>query len=818
MLTLHATYRLQFEPSFRFADAAALAPLLAALGVSHVYASPVFEAVPGSCHGYDVVDPGRVRDELGGDAEWRQMVATLANHGLGVIVDIVPNHLSIRRNAWWSDVLERGRRSPYFSYFDLSFDDPEGPATIVIPLLAEPYGAELEAGRLTLVHEHGRILVAYGDERFPLAPGSLDTLLADEAGGPDALVARLNADRQGLHALLEAQHYRLAWWRLARDESPYRRFFDINALIATRVERDEVFEALHRLPLSWVRDGLVDGLRIDHVDGLADPSAYLQRLRGELPDAWIGVEKILAPDEAWPGWPVNGTTGYEFGALVTRLFTPPEAEAPLTAFHEAFTTLPDRYEDVAREARHEMLADWLLGDAERVALILHERCQSELSLRDYSQRDCLLLVQELVSQAPVYRTYVASGKAPPRDAAILTGMFDRLRLGRPDLPAPLVAFAAALCLEPGADAAFVTRLQQLCTAVAAKAIEDTAFYRYTRFIAHNDVGGDPSCFSEPVTAFHHTVRRWQAEQPLGLRATSTHDAKRGEDVRARLTMIAERVEPWMAQVTAWHERLAPLRIDGQPDANFEYYLYQSLVGAWPVSRDRTHEHAEKAMREAKLFTNWATPSPEYERAVHRFVNGLFDDGRFATEVEGLVATLHPGAWHKSLAQVLLKITTPGVPDFYQGAAHGWLLSLSDPDNRRPVDHEPLAAALASLDGLSAEDVAGRMAQGLPKLWVTTRALALRARHPGLDPSASYEPIAVRGGEEAENVVAFVRGREVAVLVPTRGPASGWNEARVDLPSGTWTDVLTDRQVQGGEQPVRELWRIFPVALLERRAG
>jgi len=815
MSTLRATYRLQFEPSFRFADAAALAPLFAGLGISHVYASPVFEAVPGSRHGYDVIDPGRIREELGGDAEWRRLIAALGAHDLGIIIDIVPNHLSISRNPWWSDVLEHGRDSRYFTYFDLSLGENGENATIVIPLLAEPYGEELEAGRLTLVHEDGRIRVAYGDERFPLSSESIKELGTGEPGAAGAIVARLNADRQALHELLEKQHYRLAWWRLARDESPYRRFFDVNALIATRVERDEVFEALHRLPRAWVREGLVDGLRIDHVDGLADPASYLQRLRSELPDAWIGVEKILAPDETWPGWPIEGTTGYEFGALVTRLFAAPEAEAPLTAFHESFTGLSDRYEDVARDAKHEMLAHWLLGDAERVAAILHQRCQADIQLRDYSQRDCLSLVQELVAQSPVYRTYVTGGHADARDAAILGQMFEGLRQAGSEMPAPLVDFAEGLCREPAGEAGFVIGLQQLCTAVAAKGVEDTAFYRYTRFIAHNEVGGDPARFSDSVTVFHDAVRRWQREQPLGLRNTSTHDSKRSEDVRARLTVISERVEPWIAQVTSWHEQFDTLRIDGQPDTNFEYYLYQTLVGAWPLSRERAHVHAEKAAREAKLFTNWTTPSPEYEQALHRFIDGLYDNARFVSEVETFVGSLHPGDWHKALAQVVLKITTPGVPDFYQGA-FGWMLTVSDPDNRRAVDYEPLQAALESLDNLAPEEIAARIDEGLPKLWIARRALELKRRHPGLAATASYEPLAVSGGDNASHVVAFLRGGEIAVVVPVR---TAWNggQVLVNLPAGTWTDVLTNRDLSGGEQSVCALWRTFPVALLERRA-
>jgi (1->4)-alpha-D-glucan 1-alpha-D-glucosylmutase len=503
--------------------------------------------------------------------------------------------------------------------------------------------------------------------------------------------------------------------------------------------------------------------------------------------------------------------------MITRLFTAAEAEAPLTSFHEAFTGLTDRYEDVAREAKHEILAHWLPGDAERVASILHQRCQSDIQLRDYSQRDCRLLVEEIVAEAPVYRTYVTAGRAEPRDAAILARMFEGLRRARPDFPGPLVAVAERLCVEPGDDSAFVTRLQQLCTAVTAKGIEDTAFYRYTRFIAHNDVGGDPGRFSDTVDAFHAAVRRWQDDQPAGLRATSTHDSKRAEDVRARLTVISERVDDWIAQVTTWHERTADFRIDGEPDANFEYYLYQTLVGAWPLSRERAHQHAEKATREAKLFTNWTTPSAEYERAVHHLIDRLYEDARFGREMNAFVAALHPADWHKCLAQLLLKITVPGVPDFYQGSA-GWLLSVSDPDNRRPVDYGPLRAMLESLDTLTPHEVRARMDEGLPKAWITARGLALKRHHPGLAPLASYDPLPVHGGPEASHIVAFLRGGDIAVVVPTRAPAQGWCHARVTLPAGTWTDVLTDGEVPGGDQPVRALWHTFPVALLERRAA
>ncbi|MCC6989152.1 MAG: malto-oligosyltrehalose synthase, partial [Acidobacteria bacterium] len=622
MHSVRATYRLQFTPAFTFADAVALVPALAALGVSHLYASPVFEAVRGSLHGYDVIDPARVRAVFGGDDGWRALAAAADAHGMGLIADIVPNHMALPGNPWWTDLLEHGPRSRYASYFDVRVPDDDT-TTVLIPLLGEPYGEELERGRLTLVSDDGTIRLAYGDERLPLSPESLAPLLA-AGGGPAAVVARLNADRAALHELLEAQHYRLTWWRLARDETPYRRFFDINGLVGVRVELEDVFAAVHALPLAWVRDGLVDGLRIDHVDGLADPTAYLRRLRAVAPTAWLGVEKILAEGEALPDWPVDGTTGYEFGALVTRLFTAPEAEAPLTAFHAQFTGSDEPYDDIAREARHEMVTHWLLGDVEQAAGLLYERCQADVALRDYSQRECLTVVQEVVAQRPVYRTYVDAAGASPRDAALLDAIFAGVRANRADLPEGLVAFAAQLCLQPGDDLAFVARVQQLSTAVAAKALEDTAFYRDTRFIALNDVGGDPARFSVTVADFHQTMARWQLEQPRGLRATSTHDAKRAEDVRARLTVLSEATAAWAYQVAAWSGQAEPWRRDGQPDRSVEYYLYQTLAGAWPVSRERAHTHALKAAREAKRFTNWTTPAPSYEDALRQFVDRLYD--------------------------------------------------------------------------------------------------------------------------------------------------------------------------------------------------
>jgi (1->4)-alpha-D-glucan 1-alpha-D-glucosylmutase len=825
---IRATYRLQLEPAFDFDRAAAIVPYLAALGVSHVYCSPVFEAVPGSRHGYDVIDPTVVRGELGGAEGRARFVAALRQHGLGLIADIVPNHVALERNAWWIDVLTHGTASACFPFFDvdLSADPYAGPAPakLLIPILGEPYGRELEDGRLRLVIEDDKPLVAYASNRFPLSIASRAALddqpEAQRGDGLAAVAAALSADHERLHALLEAQHYRLTWWRLARDESPYRRFFDVNGLIGVRVEDDRVFDAMHRLVREWVADGSVDGLRIDHVDGLADPAGYLRRLRALAPEQWIVVEKILGDGETLPDWPIDGTTGYETGALLTRLLTEAGSEGTLSTIYQRFTGRSERFDDVEEDARNEILEHWLAGDAKRVALALHRMCQDDLTLRDYSLRDASILVRELVAGARVYRTYITPEGASAADAERVTALCDRVRVRRPDVPGPLIDLAARQFATGGDDGAgreFVRRFQQLSTAAAAKAVEDTAAYRDVRYVALNEVGSDPRHFSVSPADFHATVARWQRQHPLGMRSTSTHDSKRGEDVRARLSVLSEVPELWAAAVERWGRRSDAWRIDGQPDRNIEYYLYQTLVGAWPLTRERAHVQAEKAAREAKMFTDWLNPSPEYERALHHFVDAMFDDAAFVADVATLVDGLHPADWVKGLSQQLLKLAMPGIPDLYQGSEL-WHRALVDPDNRTPVDYECRRKRLDACASLTAAEVVARMDEGLPKLWTTTRALHLKARHADLaDPTSAYTPLPLRG-PAADRAIGFLRGRHVAVVTPVRAWLPNWADTGVELPAGRWTHVLADTTIDGGSVGLDALFEVFPVALLERRSG
>lgn len=841
-----ASYRLQLTPAFDFAAATAVVPYLAELGISHIYLSPVFDAVRGSTHGYDVTNPARVRPELGGDAAFETLIATARAHGLGVIADIVPNHQAIGDNGYWMDVLAHGRSSPYVNFFDLSLEEPGEVMNIALPVLAEPYGVELLAGRIRLVVEDEQLRVAYGSARFPLAPDSAAALVTssldnrlepaasrdqtDSAGAAatavadtvvtqlEAIAAAVNADTDRLHTLLETQHYRLVWWRFARDEAPYRRFFDVNTMVAVRVEDEAVFARTHALILEWLARQTIDGVRVDHVDGLADPEVYLERLRAAAPDAWIGVEKILAIDEPLRAWPIDGTTGYEFAATVCRLLTAVEYEPALTTLYQQATGVDDSYQAIEADARHEIVEHWLAGDAQRLGHVLHALCLGDIRLRDYSLRDCVSLVRELAVACPVYRTYVR-GAAAGADAAIVADMLAQVVARRPDLPGALLDLVRALFMEGPRDSLgreFIARFQQFTTAVAAKAVEDTACYRYARYLAANDVGASPDDLGCSVAEWHAVVEQWQRHYPRGMRTTMTHDSKRSEDVRARLTVLSEDVERWSVTVAGWLEHTDRFRIDGQPDRNFVYYLLQTLVGAWPLSRERAHQHAEKAAREAKLFTNWETPSPEYERAVRHLIDAIYDDGALVAGLAAYVDGLHPADWHKALVQMLLKLTVPGLPDIYQGSEQ-WQLSLVDPDNRAPVDFERLQRSLLESRALDPAAAMARGDDGVAKLWLLDRTLHAKRRLVDLsDPASPYVPLSVNG-PHADRVLAFTRGGGVAVVVPTRTLAPVWDDTRVRLPSGTWRHVFADVAIDGGEVDVAALLAVCPVALLERQS-
>ncbi|MGH9152851.1 MAG: malto-oligosyltrehalose synthase, partial [Acidimicrobiales bacterium] len=799
-----STYRVQLSPSFGFAAAAEVAGYLADLGVSHLYASPVLQAAAGSTHGYDVVDHRRVNAEMGGEAGHAALCDALAAAGLGQVLDVVPNHMAIAgaQNAWWWDVLEDGPASVYASYFDVDWDPPEAKLrhTVLLPVLGDHYGRVLEAGELRVERRGGAFVVCYHEHAFPVAPRTLDRLLlaaAEESGVPelesigtalgrlppatatdresvrerhrdkevlqsrlaalceedpavasavDARVEALNADHDALDALLDRQNYRLAYWRTAGRELDYRRFFDINTLVGVRVEDPQVFDDTHALVLEWLGKGVVDGLRIDHPDGLVDPEAYLRRLADTTGGAWVVVEKVLEPGERLRPWPVAGTSGYEFLSRVGGLFVDPAGREPLLGLYAELTGRPTGFDEVVLAKKHVVLRDILAADLSRLTGLFVEVCERNRRYRDYTRHELHEALREVAACFPVYRAYVrpAAGQVHRDDVAAVEAAVAAASGRRPEIDPELFAFLADLLLlrhradsAPGlpapvgeAEAELVARFQQFTGPVMAKGVEDTAFYDYVPLVSLNEVGGSPAHWGTPVEEFHRACREALGDWPTSMLATSTHDTKRSEDVRARLHLLSEVPGAWAEAVRRWFAANTRHRsgID-RPDPNAEYLLYQTLVGAWPLSAERAAAYMEKASKEAKVHTSWIDPDPGYDAALRAFVEGVLGDEAFLADLAGFVEALVAPGRVNSLAQVLVKLTAPGVPDTYQGSEL-WDLSLVDPDNRRPVDYGVRRRLLGQLAGLGPEAVLARADEGLPKLTVVREALQLRRRRPG----------------------------------------------------------------------------------------
>ncbi len=904
-----ATYRLQLHPGFTFADAERLGPYLAALGVSHAYLSPVLQAAPGSTHGYDVVDPRRVNEELGGETGFERLASGYRERGLRLLVDIVPNHMAIGsgQNPWWRGVLEDGLASRYARHFDVDWQHPEAHLRdrVLLPMLGDHYGRVLEAGELRIEWDGNRFGVRYHEQRLPLSARSLDELLglaasragSDELGflagafgdlppstatdpssverrqrdkevllhrladlarndpavgeAIEAAVAATNADPDALDRLLERQNYRLAWWRAARRDLGYRRFFDVTTLVGLRTEDERVFEDTHALVLGWLADGVVDGVRVDHPDGLRDPEAYFRRLRWASPRAWIVAEKILATDEELRrSWPIDGTTGYDFLNEAQRVLLDPAGEAPLDELYRQFTGDEQAWDEISFEARRLVLRDVLGSELGRLTGLLLDLLERHRRHRDHTRHDLHEAVRALLASMPVYRTYVrpasfaSVGPASPgdghangmqlptagpgtvaaEDEAAIRVAVERAKERLPEVPADLfdvIGDVLLLRVTGDLESEFVARFQQLSGAVMAKGIEDTAMYRFLRLVALDEVGGDPGRWSDDVETFHARAAARRDRWPRSLLATMTHDTKRSGDVRARLLVLAQRPAEWAAAVTRWSGLAARHRTAEQPDRATEFLLWQTLVGAWPIDAARLNAYLTKAIREARVRTSWTEPDASYEAAVAGFAGGVLDDTELVADVAAFVSSILAAGRRISLAQTLLKLTAPGIPDLYQGSEL-WDLSLVDPDNRRPVDFELRERILESIDGCSPEELVARLADphdpGTPKLFLIRAALAARARHPEAFGSRStYQPLPGRG-LAAEHVVAFSRSDAVAVVVPRAAERSGddgWRGARLDLPAARWRNVLTNDPVEGGERSLAELLARFPVALLER---
>jgi (1->4)-alpha-D-glucan 1-alpha-D-glucosylmutase len=880
-----ATYRVQLHAGFTFDDAAAITDYLAALGVSHLYCSPYLQAAPGSTHGYDVVDHGRLNAELGGAPAHRRLAGALAGAGLGQVLDIVPNHMALagRANAWWWDVLENGPSSRYASYFDIDWDPPQRKmiATVLMPVLGDHYGRVLEAGELAVERQGGSFTVRYHEHEAPLSPRSLDDLLtraAARAGSAelkglaadlgrlphailtdraavaerhrgveelrerlarlcetqpgtaaaiDAEISALNSDPDALDELLGRQNYRLAYWTTAAEELSYRRFFNIETLAGLRAEDEEVFADTHRLILDLVRDGTLDGLRIDHVDGLADPEGYLHRLDQATGGTYLVVEKILEGDEELPGsWPVAGTTGYDFLNWVNQVFVDSGNESALLAGYVRFTGLAASYADIVHEAKIQIMRGDLAAEVERLTGLLVEVCERHRRQRDHTHPDLRDTLREVIASFGVYRTYARPGRpATAADRAHVGAAVAAARHRRPDLEAELAEFIGALLVGemPGpAEAAFQVRFAQVSAPVMAKGVEDTAFYRYLPLVSLNEVGGDPGRFGIGTDDFHRAMAATARQWPEGMLTLSTHDTKRSSDVRARLSLLSELPRDWERALHRWAQRNQRYKRDGWPDANAEYLLYQTLVGAWPIDSQRVAAYLAKAVKEAKVHTSWTEPGAEYDAALGHFVTQILADKGFVADLEAFLAEhrLVELGRINSLAQLTLLLTCPGIPDLYQGT-EVWDNSLVDPDNRRPVDYDTRRRLLGQLAAAGPATALAAADEGGPKIWLIHRLLQHRRGHPGgYGPDSGYQPLSV-AGPKASHVLAYARTGGLAVVVPRLLTSlTDWEGTTVALPAGRWADVLSGEAVTGGEAftgdvSVAGLLCRFPVAVLGR---
>lgn len=863
MKTPRATYRLQFNKNFTFRDALGLVDYFAALGVSHLYASPFLMARPGSTHGYDITDHNRINPEIGTEKELDALVAALKERGMGLILDFVPNHMRIGSdNPWWLDVLEWGEGSPVAPFFDIDWDAGNG--KVLLPILGDQYGAVLMKGEIRVRFDaaDGTISAWYWDHRFPIAPTDYAELLQgasvpDEAGdeyqrildelsrlawetrrrwrpGIHAEVLQLQRDLAALardertaaaladsiesingetdrratwrplHALLERQAYRLAYWRVAADEINYRRFFNINDLAGLRVELPELFDRMHRLVFRLIDAGKLDGLRIDHIDGLFDPREYCERLQARYPEGlYVVVEKILAHDEALPDWPVAGTTGYEFANAVLGLFIDPAGEAPLLRRY-ARHARPERFDDVLYQSKKRIMQVTLASEMAVLAREFHRLSSADWRSRDFTLNGMRQALEEVIAYFPVYRTYVsrrgvsaedrarieaAVAEAKRRSPASDTSIFDFLaRLLTGDLGKARGGWSRAEVLR------LAMRLQQVTGPVMAKGFEDTALYRWFPLLALNEVGGEPRRFGVGPEEFHEFCRRRADAWPHALSATATHDTKRGEDARARLALISEMPREWGIKVAQWRRLNAELR--GPVVPNHEWLFYQALFGAWeddPALADRMAAYMVKAVREGKEQSGWANPDLDYEAAVEGFVRAALRFRPFADDMAGFVAEHARLGEVNGLAQTLLKLAAPGVPDIYQGTELRDL-SLVDPDNRRPVD---FALRKRLLETAKSEE----------KLLLIRRGLALR-------PEGDYVPL-VADGTKSRHLLAFTRGGRVLAAVPrlVLGLRGDWADTRLTLPPGRWHDALAERTLEG-TIAAADLFAPFPVALLE----
>ena len=945
-----ATYRVQLNAGFTFKDLTAIVPYLQALGISHVYCSPYFRARAGSAHGYDVVDHNSFNPEIGSREDFERLVAELRAHGMGHILDIVPNHVGVMGsdNAWWMDVLENGQASIYADYFDIDWNPANAALAdkVLVPVLADPYGVVLERGDLELRYERelGSFAIHYHEHRMPLDPRTypriLDAVLAlernaqlqelrrlfgalpDRRGPTSEQIAERNRDKEAhkralaalvaadagistavdralailagdardpasfdpLHELLEAQAFRLAYWRVASDDINYRRFFDVNDLAALRVENEAVFEATHRLVLQLIGSGTLDGLRIDHSDGLYDPLGYFRRLSRRIEQAtaaggvtravYLVAEKITASFERLPSeWPLHGETGYHFANVVNRLLVDPGSKGRMDRTYRAFIGEPRQWPDVAYDCQHRVLRKSLASELNTAANLLARIAHDDRRTRDFTLNSLWQALAEVIACFPVYRTYVTDAVAES-DRRYIDWAIAAARRRRSSTEQPVFDFVrGALLLELPAQnesararmRRFAMKFQQITAPITAKGIEDTALYRFNRLVSLNEVGGEPDLYGSRISAFHTDAQYRARHWPHEMLTTSTHDTKRSEDVRARISVLSEAPALWRQAVNRWRRmnRTRRREVGGAPapSPDDEYLLYQTLIGTWPLEepddaglesyRQRIEAYMLKAAREAKVRTSWAAADTEYEEALMQFIRAALErrEGNlFLADFCALNRRIVRFGLLNGLSQTLLKLTAPGMPDVYQGNEL-WEFSLVDPDNRRPVDYGVRRRLLAELagdpagDGRLARELAANVADPRCKLFLHAKILELRRGDPELFERGEYLPLEVTG-RKAPHLCAFARRLEsrVAVVLAPRlylklmglGSAAEDGPQGVPLGEQVWADTAVQLPV-GHDVPVRgvldgarlsrvngggsavirasEALRSFPVALL-----
>jgi len=835
-----ATYRLQFHKGFTFTDAERLVPYFAQLGVSHIYASPITTARPGSMHGYDVIDPTRVNPELGGEEALRRLVTGLRTAGLGLIVDIVPNHMAaVAANPWWFDVLRHGPQSRYAPYFDIDWNgEVEGlRGKVLLPVLGKPLREAIAANELKIEGDE----VRYFEHRFPLRPNT-DTSppLAD---------------------LLARQHYRLASWRTANDAINWRRFFDINELAAMRMEHPPAFEDSHALIFRLYAEGLIDGVRVDHIDGLSDPATYCRMLRARLEARtaerpasarrerpYIVVEKILLRDETLPtDWSVDGTSGYDFMNEVSAVQHDARAQEDLGALWASISAHRADFPTEEYAARREIIARSFSAQLEACTASFHRL--SDLQGTELTRASARRALIELLAHFPIYRTYATADARPAHDRPFLEAAVQGAK--KTCLPADravlekLANWLAEPIGNPEAAATqsrAVTQFQQLSAPIAAKAVEDTAFYRYGRLLSRNDVGFEADLLGLDAARFHTRALRRQADFPHAMLATATHDHKRGEDMRARLAVLSEKAKEWANVLPEWIARCEPLRRPSGgallPHAGDIAMLFQTIVGAWPLDLDTTDPEGmrafaerlvgwqQKALREAKLATDWTVPNEAYESAARQLAMSLVADNALPdllNDVAAFATRISAAGAVNSLAQTLLKLTVPGVPDFYQGTEF-WDFSLVDPDNRRPVDFD---ARIAGLDGAPLHTLVPHWRDGRIKQAIIARTLSLRRASPALFSEGTYEPLEVHGAF-TDRVIAFARrlGDQALVVIAPRiasqllrskhdilFDARAWRDTCVAIGRRDLVGLFVPVAAAGGSINVGAVLGDFPVALL-----